>query len=77
MSLAEIVDEIPRLFPAQRKRVAEKIFEIEGGWICGDDELTAEEKRLLEARVAEHDRDPSSAVPWEEAKARLRGRFIK
>jgi hypothetical protein len=32
---------------------------------------TEEEKRLLDARLGECERNPSSFVPWEEAKARI------
>jgi putative addiction module component (TIGR02574 family) len=77
MSLAEILDEIPRLTPVERQRVAEKIFELEGDWIDGDDELSPEEKHLLDSRLADHDRNPASAVPWEEVKARLQARFFR
>jgi putative addiction module component (TIGR02574 family) len=37
--------------------------------------LTEEQIREIGRRLAEHERDPSSAVPWEEAKARLQSRF--
>jgi putative addiction module component (TIGR02574 family) len=77
MSLAEILAEIPRLTPVERQRVAEKLFEIEGDWIDGDDELSPEEKHLLASRLADHDRDPASAIPWEEVKARLQARFVR
>lgn len=33
--------------------------------------LTEEQRELLDRRLEEHRRDPSSAVPWEEVKARL------
>jgi putative addiction module component (TIGR02574 family) len=75
MSLADILDEIPRLTAQERQRLAEKLFEIEGDWVDGDDALSPEEKHLLESRLAEHDRDPASAIPWDEAKARLQARF--
>ena len=71
MSLAEILDEIPRLTSAERQRVAEKLFEFEGDWIEGDDALSPEEKHLLDSRLADHERDPASAFPWEEVKARF------
>jgi putative addiction module component (TIGR02574 family) len=77
MSLAEILDEIPRLTPVERQRVAEKLIELEGDWIEGADALSPEEKQLLESRLAEHDRDPASAVPWEEVKARLQDRLAQ
>ena len=75
MSLAEILDEIPRLTPGERQRVAEKLCEVEGDWI-DNDELTPEEKHLLASRLADHDRDPASAIPWAEVKARLQSRFV-
>ena len=77
MSLAEILDEIPRLTPVERQRVAEKLFEVEGDWIDSDDELSAAEKHLLDSRLADHDRDPASALPWEKVKARLQARFVR
>ena len=77
MSLVEILDEIPRLTPVERQRVAETIFEMEGDWIDGDDELSVEEKHLLDSRLADHDDNPASAIPWEEVKARLQARFVR
>lgn len=37
--------------------------------------LTDEERAELTRRIEEHDRDPSSAIPWSEARQRLRDRF--
>jgi putative addiction module component (TIGR02574 family) len=37
--------------------------------------LTDEQKAEIERRMAEHERDPSSAIPLEEFMARLRSRF--
>ena len=76
MSLAEILNELPRLTPEQRHQVVEKVFELQGGWLDGDDRLSDDEKRLIETRLAAHDQDPASAVSWEEAKARLKSRFV-
>lgn len=77
MSLAEILNELPRLTPEQRHQVVEKVFELQGGWLDGDDRLSDDEKRLIETRLAAHDQAPASAVPWEEAKARLNSRFVR
>jgi putative addiction module component (TIGR02574 family) len=77
MSLTEILDEIPRLTPEQRRQVVEKVLEFEGDWLDSDDTLSPEEKHLLESRLAAHDKDPTSAVPWEEAKERLKARFVR
>jgi putative addiction module component (TIGR02574 family) len=77
MSLSEILDEIPRLTSEQRRQVVEKVLEMEGNWLDADDNLSPEEKHLLESRLAAHDQNPASAVPWEEAKARLQARFVR
>jgi putative addiction module component (TIGR02574 family) len=78
MSLSEILDELPRLTPEQRHQVVERVMELDGDWIDEhEDFLSPEEKRLIESRLAEHDRDPASAIPWEEAKARLKARSIR
>jgi putative addiction module component (TIGR02574 family) len=37
--------------------------------------LTPEQKAEIDRRIAEHERDPSSAVPWEEVRDRLLARF--
>ena len=37
--------------------------------------LTDEQRQELERRLAEHQADPTSAIPWEQARAQLRERF--
>lgn len=37
--------------------------------------LTDEERAELTRRLDEHDRDPSTAIAWSEARQRLRDRF--
>ncbi len=37
--------------------------------------LTDAQRAEIERRLAEHDRDPTSAIPWEEVRVRLRQRF--
>jgi putative addiction module component (TIGR02574 family) len=71
MSKAEILDELPKLGPQDRAEIQARLDELAGpGWL-DDGELTDEEKRLLDARLDECERNPSSFVPWEEAKARI------
>jgi putative addiction module component (TIGR02574 family) len=38
-------------------------------------QLNCQQKSEIERRIAEHMRDPSTAIPWETALARLRGRY--
>jgi putative addiction module component (TIGR02574 family) len=77
MSLADILDELPRLTPQQRQQVVEKVLALEGDWIEDDEALSPEERRLVESRLAAHDRNPDSALPWEAVKARLKARFVR
>jgi putative addiction module component (TIGR02574 family) len=37
--------------------------------------LSDEQRRELERRLTEHRANPTSAIPWNEARARLRERF--
>jgi len=71
MSKAEILDELPKLGPQDRAEIQARLDELAGpGWL-DDGELTDEEKRLLDSRLDECERNPSSFVPWEEAKPRI------
>jgi putative addiction module component (TIGR02574 family) len=63
-----------------RLTVAERMKLIEDLWdsISADPEpmpLTEEQEREIERRIVEHERDPSTAIPWEEVRERLRARF--
>lgn len=60
--------------------VAERIQLVEDLWdsVAAEPEalpLTDAQCRELERRLAEHERDPASAVAWEEVRARLHERF--
>ena len=68
MSKTEILDEIPSLTPEERDEIRRKLDEL-------DDSLTAEEWALVDKRVAEHEADPQSAIPWEKFKADLDEKF--
>jgi putative addiction module component (TIGR02574 family) len=37
--------------------------------------LSDQQRAELDRRVAEHDRDPASAIPWTEVREHLRSRF--
>ena len=79
MSKAEILEELPRLKPEERHEVLEKIYQLErlaeDDWRDTDDPLTVAEKALIESRIVEHDKNPTSAIPWDEFDARLKRRL--
>lgn len=66
------LDELLKLPPADRVEIALAL------WDSLDDTevdallpLTEEQKAELDRRTAEHERDPDSAVPWEQVRREL------
>ena len=75
MSKAEILAELPRLTREERREVVKKVHEIDGDDWLDEGELSDAEKALLEARLAEHERNPGSAISWSAFEARLNRRL--
>jgi len=76
MSKTEILEELPKLTSAERYEIRLKLAELEGdNWIDDDDPLTDEQKALIESRIEAHEKNPETAIPWEELKARLNRRL--
>ena len=77
MSRAEILAELPKLAPEDRAEIQARLDELAGqGWL-DDGELTDEEKRVVDSRLDECERNPSSFVPWEQAKAQIKASLKK
>jgi len=68
MSFAQVLEELPSLTVAQRQVLIRRALELD------DPALSEADERLVAARLADHAADPSSSVPLEEIKARLRAR---
>jgi hypothetical protein len=68
MSLSEIIAELPRLTFEERQILIRETLELD------DPALSAADEELVEERLAEHHADPSTSVPRDEMKRRLRGR---
>ena len=68
MSLTEVLAELPSLTPAERQWLVRRALELD------EPGLPAEDTALVERRLAEHHRDPSTSLPLDEVKARLRSR---
>jgi putative addiction module component (TIGR02574 family) len=76
MSKAEILAELSKLTKQERHEIRVKLAEMDSdGWLDEDDPLTEDEKKLIDERLAEHEANPQSAIPYEEFKARLRDKF--
>jgi putative addiction module component (TIGR02574 family) len=76
MSKTEILEELPNLTPSERDEIRLKLAELDGDrWLDDDDPLTDEEKALIQSRIEAHEKNPESAIPWDEFKARLNRRL--
>lgn len=75
MSKADILSELPKLTREERREVVMKVHEIDGDDWLDEGDLSAEERAMLEARLAEHERNPGGAIPWNEFEARLNKRL--
>jgi len=66
-------DELMKLSPAERIQLAQDLWDS----ITPEEmpPLTPEQIEEMERRLAEHEKDPGSAVPWEEVRARLWARY--
>ncbi|CAN5548102.1 MAG: addiction module protein [Actinomycetota bacterium] len=67
-------DELLKLSVPERIQLAEDLWDS----IAKESEalsLTDAQKAEIERRLAEHERDHESAIPWEEVRERLRKRF--
>jgi putative addiction module component (TIGR02574 family) len=66
-------DELMKLSPAERIQLAQDLWDS-----IAEEEmlpLTPEQIEEIERRLAEHEKDPGSAIPWEEVRARLWARY--
>ena len=75
MSTAEILQELPKLSPEERKEIRLKLAELDDDQWLDDDPLTDSEKALLEARLAAYEKDPDAGSSWAEVEARIRAQL--
>lgn len=77
MSKTQILQELPKLNADERQEIRVKLNELDG--ISGDtwigDELTEDEKGILDTRLAEYEKNPNAGDSWEEVEARIRGQL--
>ena len=64
-----------QLSPAERIQLAEGLWDSVAASPESMPELTEAQIAECERRLAEPDRDPSTGVPWDEARARLLSRL--
>jgi putative addiction module component (TIGR02574 family) len=70
-----LLQELLQLTPAERIQLAEDLWDSVSTDSGELPPLTEAECAELKRRLEEHRRDPSTAVPWEEVRARISSRF--
>jgi len=68
MSFNEVIAELSRLTFEERQILIRRVVELD------DPPLSATDEELVEKRLAEHHDDPSSSIPLNELKNRMRSR---
>jgi len=71
MSFAEVLQELPTLTLSERHLLVRRALDLD------NPALSPADVALVENRLAEHRKNPGSAVPLETMKSRLRSRFKK
>jgi hypothetical protein len=64
MSLSEIIAELPRLSDEERWELIERAMELDG--------FSQEERKVIDERLADYERNPESWVPLDQMIADLR-----
>jgi putative addiction module component (TIGR02574 family) len=78
MSKTEILEELPNLTKQERDEIRLKLTEIDGeSWFQNSEELTTEEKALLDSRLAAYLKDPETGSSWKEIEDRIRARLTR
>jgi len=71
MSFTEVLEELPALTVGQRQLLVRRALELD------EPALSSSDEKLADGRLAAHRKNPDSAVPLDQMKARLRSRFPK
>jgi putative addiction module component (TIGR02574 family) len=72
MTRSELVAELLKLDPDERMQVAEELWQSAAG---AEFTLSDEQIQEIERRMDEHERDPTTAIPWEVVRTRLTAKF--
>jgi len=77
MSLAEIVEELPKLTVEDRDELRLRLLELDREiWTDSSHPLTDSEKALLDARLAAYRKAPDAGSSWEDVEARLLSKIV-
>ena len=71
MSKAEIIGQLPKLKPNERREILDRICELEEQDLLNGVGPTSEERALLDREFEDYRRNPEARSTWEEVEARL------
>ena len=74
MSNAEILAELPKLKAEERREIYQRLCELQEQDLLNGAGPSEEEKRLLDAALAEYEKDHDRGRPWREVLEDLRAR---
>ena len=74
MSTAKILAELPRLKVEERRRIYQRLCELQEQDLLNGAGPSEEEKPLLDAALGEYEKDRDRGRPWREVLGELRGR---
>jgi hypothetical protein len=74
MSKAEILAELPNLKAEERRQIYQRLCELQEQDLLNGTLPSEEEKKLLDAALAEYEKDHDRGRPWREILGDLRAR---
>lgn len=74
MSKAQILAELPKLKAEERRQIYQRLCELQEQDLLNGAGPSEEEKKLLDAALAEYEKDHDRGRPWREVLADLRAR---
>jgi hypothetical protein len=74
MSKSEILAEIPNLKAEERQQIYQRLCELQEQDVLNGTGPSEEEKKLLDAALAEYEKDREKGRPWREVLGDLRAR---
>ena len=74
MSKAEILTELPKLKAEERRQIYQRLCELQEQDLLKGAGASEEEKKLLDAALAEYEKDRDKGWPWKEVIGELRAR---
>ena len=77
MSKADILNELPKLCPDDRRQVFDKLWELEERDLLEGIGPTQNERHLLDRELEDYRRNPNAGSNWEEVQQKLLDRQQK